>query len=152
MTTSPAPLVTVEAAFIQQALGCLAITDLVGNRVDPGLSQEIEPVDKPRLLVTRISGPRHQSLTGPTNLGEGRMQFDCIAPTYHQAKSLAQAVRREFDGYRGTMNGVFVQQCLLDDERDFNEASPGTDSRRAFITQLDFMFMNSEEYGNGETA
>lgn len=48
----------------------------------------------------------------------GRMQLSCLAPTYPQAKALAQAARDAIDGFSGTNDGTAIGYIVIDSFRD----------------------------------
>ena len=83
----------------------------------------------PALTYQRIDTPRVHShdTSGATGTAHPRIQFDCWAASYANAKGLADALRGALNGYKGTMgsvNPVTVQSALQEDERfdDFADA------------------------------
>jgi len=101
------------------------VSGLIGARMHPGLLPQNPAV--PALTYERISGPRIQSLTGPSGRGVARLQIDSWSSTYREAQSLAAAVRASLNGFIGNLSdgasppqtrGVVIR---LDNERDLHE-------------------------------
>jgi hypothetical protein len=150
--------VNITAAFIQYLLGIQAVTDLVGTRIRPlrtnqnplkgkgGLVQDGDTM--PRITIDRISNPRTPCLTGATTLANPRIQVDVLASTYSESRDVAEALRNCLDGYRGMMAEVFVDSCLLDDERDFDDPSTGLDEAATVGVSMDFILHHQEDVPN----
>lgn len=114
---------------------------LVGDRVGPWQSAQGEVL--PRIVYHRISGGNVRSLTGPSGLSRERWQIDCYGATYSSAEAVARKIKGRkgdvrLDGYRGTLAGVVVRACLLEDDRD--EPIPPADAsdRATYCVSLDF--------------
>lgn len=148
-----------EAALITYLLSIGELTALVGTRIRP-LRTVQNPVRNkstsivndgdtlPRITIDRISNPRTPCLTGATSLSTPRFQVDVIASTYSQSREVAEAVRNCLDGYRGLMGDVFVDGCTLEDERDFEDESPGLDEAATVGVSMDFIIHNQEDVPN----
>ena len=91
---------------------------LAGGRIYPRTPQN---ATRPFIRYTRISTSRNQSLTGPVGVTEASVQVDCMADTYADAKSLADAVRVVLHGYRGAWGTLRAQLVHLQAENDFSE-------------------------------
>jgi hypothetical protein len=108
----------------------------------------------PRVEMTRVDTARGHHMQGPDGLPAARVQVDCWAREYRQAKYLAQAVRRaqggdpdgpRLDGYRGTMGDFRVAACLCVDERDsFEEPQSGGENGVRGVS-LDFQVWYDEQ-------
>lgn len=86
------------------------------GRVYPGVLKQ-NPV-LPAIAFQRISTSRDRTADGPTGLVFARVQYDCWAPEFDQARAAAAAVRDALDGYAGQIDGVDVQLVEIDDDRD----------------------------------
>lgn len=151
--------VSIIAPFIQHLLSQQAIANIVGARIRPmrgnqqpikgaAASQTIVGDPLARIVVQEVSNPRNPTLLGATTLSNPRVQVDATAATYKAAKELAEALRNSCDGYRGWMGSTFVDSCLLEDERDFNDPSPGLDGAETFGVSMDFIFQHQEALPN----
>jgi hypothetical protein len=55
---------------------------------------------------------RFVTLNGPSGMGHPRIQVDCYARTFREAKELSETIREAIDGYRGTQAGVVISSCI----------------------------------------
>ena len=86
----------------------------------------------PALSYQGISGITDATMNGPSNLMELRIQFDCWATEYLQAKQLQTALREILDGFQGALpDGTWVYNILADTPADLYEP----DSRYYRVTQ-----------------
>lgn len=76
---------------------------------------------------------------GPDGMSQGRVQIDCYARTYGEAKRLARAVRATVDGYKG---GSFAA-IFVDATRDFREGGTN-EADRPFRVSVDILTHWSE--------
>lgn len=87
----------------------------------------------PAIVLNTISSNDGVTLDGPMRLSTGRVQVDCYAATYEDAKQLSRAVMSVLHGYRGgALQGVFHAGS-----RDSREAGP-TEANRPFRVSIDF--------------
>lgn len=95
------------------------MAELVGSQVYGGHAKE--GVDTPYVIVSRISGQPFNTLSGPNTLGdfEARLQVDCIADRYADAKRIGDATRTALSGWRDAGAGII--SCMLDNEQDDTE-------------------------------
>jgi hypothetical protein len=98
----------------------------------------------PKVTYTLVSSERVRGLPGPFGVLRQRWQLDCYGATAQQTRELARMFSgngtpdQRLDGFRGTLAGVKVQSCVLEDERDNSEAlTPGDDAGSPCV-QLDF--------------
>lgn len=100
-----------------------AVTSLIGGSSAP----RIYPVELPQnatfpcLRCQRVSGPRTYDLQAATGNADARMQIDCFADSQAGVEALSTQVRLALSGFRGTVDGVQIQTCFLDAERDLEE-------------------------------
>ncbi|MFO8014744.1 MAG: DUF3168 domain-containing protein, partial [Phycisphaerae bacterium] len=73
-----------------------------------------------------------------TDLASARVQVDCWAGEYDEAKALAEAVRAALNGYQGTAGGVTVQWIGLEGEGDEAETEKGATDLTVYRVRMDF--------------
>ncbi|WP_137387968.1 DUF3168 domain-containing protein [Rhodoligotrophos defluvii] len=102
------------------------VTGLVGSRIYPVVLPQKPRL--PALTYTTISDIGQHGSGGPLKLSRPRIQVDCWAETYDQARVLAAAVKRALDGKRAQLgseaDGRIVQGLFFDSERDLFGAEP----------------------------
>jgi hypothetical protein len=85
----------------------------------------------PDYVMHAVSGIEHQHMDGPANLKDARVQIDCLAQSYAEAKALARAMIALFNGQALTgIQGIFVE-----DQRD--DSGPDADETMIFRTSVD---------------
>jgi len=114
--------------MIEHALRSLLINDaeiqtLVAERIY--YNQAIQEVSLPYVVMFKVSAPRVHSHQGYSNLANPRMQFSCFAETYLEGKTIARAIQRILQGFRGVSENVHIQMCLYVNEVDIYEAQTG---------------------------
>lgn len=118
------PTVPVEKALNGFLRADAAVAALAGDRVYAGWLKSKAAF--PAVTYIRVSADREASLDGPLGRVDVRIQVDCWAKTYGQAKVLAEAVRRRLHGFRGVMvdgaDSVSVGRSVLISETDLSEA------------------------------
>jgi hypothetical protein len=120
-----------EEEFLALLTSSAAVTAIVGNRINFGANVQGAPY--PRIVMFTVSDFENHTMRGPDGLSVGRVQVDCYALTYGQAKLLSRAVRAVLDGYRGGgFQGVFHVAT-----RDTREGGTN-DAERPFRISLDF--------------
>ena len=94
------------------------LTSVAGGRIYPRTPQN---ATRPFVRYSRISTSRTQSLTGAVGVTEASIQVDCMADTYAEAKTTADAARLLLHGYRGTWGTLKARLVHLQSENDFSE-------------------------------
>ena len=89
-----------------------------GSRVYPRLPEQ---ATYPAIRYQRISTTRNHSLDANVGVTEAGIQIDCIATTYSQAKTLADAIRVILHGFKGTWGTLIARHVSLETENDFYE-------------------------------
>jgi len=105
--------------------------------------QAPQDVEKPYLVVSKISGPREHSHDGAAGLAHPRFQLSAFSQTYSAAKAVIAAVQAALQGYSGTMGGdggVVVGGAFYDDENDLD---PG-DGTGLFGVAADYIIWHRE--------
>jgi len=101
---------TVEEGLVAELLADAGVSALVGTRVYRLLPQN---VTYPAIQYQRISAERFNTLDGPNDLTQIRMQVDSWSDSYEQVKALATAVRQALNGVRNTLGSQAVQHVYL---------------------------------------
>lgn len=128
-----------EAALFKHLSTQAGVTALVGTRIYPLVLPQ--NVAYPAIRYQRISTPRVYSKSGPSGDSRPRLQIDCWALTYGDAKRLADAVETAMKGFAGTHNGHRVASVVCDDEQDGYEPDPAPPVYRR---TLDFLIWYEE--------
>ena len=121
-----------EEAFRTALLASSGVTALVpAGRINWG--EHPQGADKPYITLMTVSDNEGLTQQGPDGLFQGRVQVDCCAPTYEQAKQVSRALRTALHGYRGGGFGLVTHVATRDSrEGGTNEAE------RLFRVSLDF--------------
>ena len=125
-----------EEALIARLLADSGVAAVVGTRVFPGARPQASAL--PAIVLNRISGGPEYADDGEVGLEQGRIQIDCWAATYSEAKLLARAVTACLSAFEGTVGGTTFQFIALDIERDLREGGSNADAY-PFRTALDFL-------------
>ncbi|WP_210526380.1 DUF3168 domain-containing protein [Rubellimicrobium arenae] len=112
--------------------GSAAITALVpAGRINWIAHPQGQPW--PGIVLHLINRNGDHTLDGPSGIGPARVQVDCWARNYLQAKQIGRAVESVLDGYHGgPFMGVFLAGV-----RDGREGADTAD--RPFRSSLDFI-------------
>ena len=118
------------------------VTALVSSRVYWGnVPQQVATGSWVRMNV--ISGVRDYHMEAPSGLVQSRVQVDCVASKYSDAKLIARAIETAISGYRGTQSGIKFGGAFIDGERDTDETPTG-DTVTRFMTSLDFIIWHGK--------
>lgn len=94
------------------------LSGVAGGRIYPRTPQN---PTYPFVRYQRITTTRQQSLTGAVGVTEATLQVDCMADTYAEAKTTADAARTALHGYTGTWGTLKAHLVHLQAENDFSE-------------------------------
>ena len=122
------------------------VSGLVDSRVYPATITQSASL--PAITYQQITGPRDETMSGPSGLVESRWQFNCWARTYGESRFVADAVRRVLDGYRGTVNTIVIQRIQFEDEGDIPIIPAGVEVAKRFAKRLDFVIWYNETVGS----
>jgi len=113
---------------------------IVGTRIYPQIIPQGVP--RPAIAYQRVSrGERQLAHDGPIGFGRATIQITCQGKEYRDAKPLAQAVRKDLNGYKGLLGGaggVAVGRCAIENEID------GDAEFDANTVRMDFSFLYEE--------
>lgn len=135
-----------EHAIRSRLLTSAALVALIGDRISPSLSSEID--DLPRVVYTLIAADPQIHMGGASGLTFSRIQFDVFAATVESAWAVRDAIRDRIHGFRGTITdgaeSRFFGVIYLEDEQDQpTDPTDGTDVP-IFGRSLDFFFSTSD--------
>lgn len=119
-----------EGQILATLLADAVVSGLVANRIYALVSPPGAPV--PLITYQRISAIPINSLRGASGVVQARIQVDCWAATYEQAKDLAQAVRAALDA-----NAELGAVCL-------NSQDMQDEATREFRVIIDFSVWSKE--------
>jgi hypothetical protein len=132
----------IEEAIRTKLINDAAVAALVTARVFPGKIPERDtdgdPVALPAVVYRKVAGNRDHTLDGPAGWCEGRFFIKCFDDSFDGAKILSDAIRKDFDGYFGTVAGVDLLDVFLDSEFDEPAIIPGAEELKVFCKVLDF--------------
>lgn len=121
-----------EEAFLALLTSSAAVSAIAGARINWGAHPQGQAL--PGIVLTVIDDAEGHNYQGSDGLSRGRVQVDCWALTYAQAKLCGRAVRGLLDGYAGgQFDGIFLAAQREGREGGTNEAD------RPFRCSLDFM-------------
>jgi hypothetical protein len=127
-----------EEAIIARLLADSGLAAIVGTRVFPGSRPQGSAL--PAVVMNRISGGPLYADDGEVGLEQARIQIDCWAESYGEAKLLARAVTACLSAFDGTVGATTFEFIELENERDLREG--GSDAATyPFRTALDFVVL-----------
>jgi len=113
-----------------------AITDLVATRIRPDVLAQGDAL--PAIIYTELYTNHQHTLTGAAGIEECLLELMCYSSTRAQADSLADLVRQQLQGFRGTAGAVEIISCLLDDTgHGYEQPQDDSDSGK-YITAARF--------------
>ncbi len=90
-----------------------AITDLIGTRLRPSSLAQSDSL--PAMTYQELFTNHSYTLTAAAGVEECWLELVCFAATRTATDNLADIVRQQLQGYRGTAGSVEVISSLLDD-------------------------------------
>lgn len=133
---------TIETAIYSILTADDTILSLVSTKIYPKILPQSSTV--PAITYNQISGPRGHTMSGPDGTVASRYQINCWDSTYAGAKAIAEAVRKELDGYTGTVNSRQIDSIMLDNEGDMPDGENNINNVRRFGKMLDFIIFYQE--------
>lgn len=113
------------------------LVNVAGGRRYWGRAPQSEPL--PFVVMNRIDGARNYTTRGPSGFVQSRVQLDCYAETYTEAKGVARAVRDDLSGVTsGEIQGIFI-----DAERDLPAADAG-EATHLYRVSIDILVNHGE--------
>lgn len=121
---------------MEEALTALLASVASGRRYW-GRAPQVEP--RPYVVLSRASGVRDYHMQGPSGFVQSRVQIDCYADKYTEAKATGLAVRDALSGYAGGD----IQLIQIDSERDLPAADAG-EVTHLFRVSIDLIVSHGE--------
>ncbi len=99
----------------------------IAGMIDARVYAQIAPQGAllPRVVYSRITTQRTQTLCGTDQKVRAVMQIDSYDRTYKGAKELAKALFFTLVDFSGDMNGTRVSTVALDSDVDLDDPDPG---------------------------
>lgn len=133
----------IESALILYLREDTGVASLVNDRIYPLVAPQ--RAELPLLTYQRVDGERIRTLAGPTGSAHPRLQINCFATTYRDAKTLAEAVRLALDGLADTtMDDVSVASVGLLNEIDMTESPVSGEEIPVSHIAMDFEIWHAE--------
>lgn len=115
------------------------ITAICGDRVQP-IPAPDDLSDYPAVTYQVVSDVSQYTLAGPDGCTQSRVTFNCIAPRYLDAHTLALAIKSTLTGYTGTLpDGTQVFETEVLNVRDLFD-----DGSRLSTTEVSAVFTYSD--------
>jgi hypothetical protein len=117
----------IDDGLATKLLATTSITNLVSTRIYPVRAEQDTPA--PLLVFSKVSASdRRIHHTGKTPAARSVFRFSCVGRTALEAKTLGDAVRAVFHGFKGSMgsDSVILARVLNEvdiDDRDLGIAS-----------------------------
>jgi hypothetical protein len=108
---------SIISSLIHRLKGSSAITAVVGTRIASNTSDQADAI--PRMVLSLVSGDHAHHMQAASGRVVGRIQIEGYANTSLAATNLMELVRQRMDGFRGTIQGVYINTLHLDTERAF---------------------------------
>ena len=100
---------------------------------------------RPRIVLLLVSSVPGHTFEGQAGYRKGRLQCDCLAPSYQQAKELATAAQSALDNFTGTVDSTVIDWLEVDEARDIPMLPPtGAEKPTTFGVTFDVRFMHQE--------
>lgn len=107
-------MATVEDVLLTQLGATAGLTALVGARIYWGLASQ--DATRPYLTYAQIGGMRDSAMGRDTGVVQARYQLTAWADTPDSAKDTIAQVRAALQRYRGTVSGIEVIDCFVENE------------------------------------
>ncbi|SDW78259.1 DUF3168 domain-containing protein [Roseicitreum antarcticum] len=121
-----------EEAILALLAGSAPVIAMVpADRINWG--EHPQGAGDPYITMMTVGDAEGLVMSGPDGLSEGRIQIDCYAPTYAQAKQISRAVRAVLHGHRG--GGLRLVTHVA--TRDSREGG-SNEAERLFRVSMDF--------------
>src|SRR5690606_1180239 len=85
-----------------------ALTAHVSTRIYPNVAPQ--KATRPFIVYGKSTGSPTYDMEGETGLASAQFQFAIVAEQYSQAKTIADALRKELSGYSGAMGDEDVRR------------------------------------------
>jgi hypothetical protein len=120
------------------------VAEIIGGRCYPNVLPQ--GVLYPAVRYARISTPRSEfrTLDGKANYQSPRFQLDAYALKHSDALKLGQAIYQHLEGFKGTVNGLRIDFCSIDDEAGEFEPAVAEGGQGVHRQRLDVIIANAQ--------
>jgi hypothetical protein len=134
------PEATLRAAVAAALAGDATVSAYVGDRVTYGMMSQARANDACGIAYQVVSLTRPTALDNPLTIQQARVQVAIASTNALDVEDAAEATRRLFHGFTGTLAGTIdVKECRLDAERDLPQEPVDGSDRWTHRTVLDLM-------------
>lgn len=91
---------------------------------------------KPGVVMFLISDAPDYHMAGPSGLVESRVQIDCRAAKWTDAKAAARAIEETLSGYRGAIGSIWFKGIFKDSARSGFE---DTGAEKFYLESADYI-------------
>lgn len=105
--------------ILSKLLATTAITDLVGQRINPGTAPQGGQL--PDIVLSLIAGSTKHLMRGRTDHDEDRITIDVRALSYRGADAIGEAVVSAIGGMAEDVSGRHVQAFRVSDATDYDD-------------------------------
>ncbi len=99
---------TVEAALYSLLKNNAGVAAKVGDRIYPNILPQ--NIQYPCLSFRNVSTQSDQTMSGISGFAQGRFQIDVWSNNHLEACQIREVVRLALQAYRGTVDGVVLQE------------------------------------------
>lgn len=129
--------------LVARLTGSTSVSAIVVDRVYPQKLPQAPTL--PAITYNLVSAVRVRDLEGPAGKSRHRISINCWGNTYASVRGLADAVRRELDGYgSGYMRDTFIGSITLDNEIDLFEEDAGRQNVGIYRVVQDYIISHLE--------
>lgn len=119
-----------------------AITDLVGTRLRPDLLAQSDAL--PAITYTEMYTTHLYTLSAAAGIEECMLELMIYSNTRAEADSIADTVRQQLQGFRGTAGSIEVISCQLDDSGHGYEPATDDSEQGKYLAGLRFQVIVTE--------
>lgn len=113
------------------------LTDVVATNLSWGVLGQGKA--KPGVVMFLISGLPDYHMAGPSGLVQSRVQIDCRATKWTDAKAAARAIEETLSGYSGVINSIKFNGIFKDGARSGFEE---TGAEKFYLESADYLIWN----------
>ena len=113
-----------------------AVTDVIGTRLRPDVLAQSDSL--PAATYSELFTNHSHTISGAAGIEDCTLEIVCSSTTRTQADSLADTIRQQLQGYRGTAGSVEVMSCQLDDTGHGYQQPQDDSDQGTYLTALRF--------------
>ena len=113
-----------------------AITDVIGTRLRPDVLAQSDSL--PAATYNELYTTHGHTIGAAAGIEDCMLEITCYSDTRTESDSLADLIRPQLQGYRGTAGSLAVMSCQLDDTGHGYEQPQDDSDQGKHITALRF--------------